>query len=399
MIDAKVVYTSLQEPPEPWKDSKTAPLSSDYVKVLTALGYDFKLNVCNDVVEVNGAPITDVVGSQIRSRLRDLKYNRVNVAEDAWIAHAYDKRYHPVRDFLERLAWDGEDYITALAYYIHADKGDFYTLLKRWLVGAVARACEEDGCQNRMLVLDGKQGKGKSYLVKWLANAINRAELFTEGPINPADKDCALRLITTWIWEVGELSSTTRKADRDALKYFLSQRQVTVRKPYGHYDLVKPALSSFVGTLNDTGGFLNDPTGSRRFMCVHLTGINWAYATDLDASQVWAQAYHLYKAGEPWDLQPDEIAEAEKVNETYSICDPLEDLLQRAFELTNSFTDFVPMVDMLDTLRLVHNWRLNSPIGEAMAVGAVMKSWGREKVRRTIATGQREMGYAGLKKR
>lgn len=383
--------------PTPWTE-KTSPKTADYIRILEALGYTFAMNVCTDTVEVNGQPISDVQASKIRTQLRDLRYTHVNEAEDAWIACAYDRRYHPVRDFLRGLAWDGGDHIGALVSYMQADAGDLPTFLKRWLVGAVARAFEPGSCQNRMLVLDGDQGLGKSYLVRWLFTPIGRDELFIEGGINPSNKDHELRLISRWIWEVSELGATTTKADRDALKYFLSMRQVTVRKPYGHYDLVKPALASFIGTVNNIAGFLNDPTGNRRFMSVHLTAIDWGY-TVLDATQIWAQAYALYRAGEPWELLPDEAAIADAVNETYKIADPLEDILARTYVLTENPMDFVSTVDIRSTLNL-GGWRLPTPRAEAMAIAEVMRAWGLQSEKRTVRTGQpRETGYARIRAR
>jgi len=55
--------------PMPWTE-KTSPKTADYVRVLEALGYDFRINVCNDVVEVNGVPIMDVQASKLLARTR-----------------------------------------------------------------------------------------------------------------------------------------------------------------------------------------------------------------------------------------------------------------------------------------------------------------------------------------
>ena len=98
------------------------------------------------------------------------------------------------------------------------------------------------------LVLDGPQGIGKSFLVRWLCP---KERYYIEGGINTEDKDSLIRLASKWIWEVGELQATTRKADREALKDFISRRDVTVRPAYGRYDIVKPALASFIVTINE----------------------------------------------------------------------------------------------------------------------------------------------------
>jgi predicted P-loop ATPase len=373
-------------------DKEEPPTTADYVAALESLDYHFRLNVCNDMVEVNGEPMSDVLRAKIRTQMRDLNYRRVNVMEDAWTAYAYDQRYHPVGAFLERLTWDGKDHITDLAdRFTDEFGGGFFIFLRRWLIGAVARVYERRGCQNRMLILDGEQGIGKSYFVRWLAGPIGRPELFIEGPINPDEKDDKIRLITAWIWEVSELGSTTRRSDREALKYFLSQQQVTIRKPYGHYDLVKPALASFIGTVNNISGFLDDPTGYRRFMTSHLTAIDWSYANEVDPAQIWAQAKALYDKGEPWELSAEEAEFAKLANEQYEIEDPLDDLFIRFYEVTGDPTHFVATVDIKRAMNEA-GWRLNSPRAESMAIADLMK-------RKSIRKGRQsdERGYVGIK--
>lgn len=374
-------------------DKEEVPTTADYIAALNSLGYSFRINVCNDVAEVNGEPMSDVRRAKIRSQMRDLNYRQVNVMEDAWIAYAYDQRYHPVRAFLESLTWDGRDHIGNLADFFMDEFGGFCLFLTRWLVGAVARAYEQHGCQNRMLVLDGAQGMGKSYFVRWLADPTGRPELFVEGPINPDEKDDKIRLITAWVWEVSELGSTTRRNDREALKYFLSQQWVTVRKPYGHYDLVKPALASFIGTVNNISGFLDDPTGYRRFMTSHLTAIDWDYANRVDPRQIWAQAKALYDEGEPWELLPEEAEQAQFANEQYEIEDPLDDLFTRHYEVTGDLTHFMATVDIKRVMNEA-GWRLKSPRAESMAIADLMK---RKRIERGRHGPERERGYVGIK--
>ncbi|MBU1750035.1 MAG: virulence-associated E family protein [Chloroflexi bacterium] len=194
--------------------------------------------------------------------------------------------------------------------------------------------------------------------------------------------------------EVCELGSTTRRADREALKYFLSLQQVTVRKPYGRYDLVKPALASFIGTVNNTGGFLDDPTGYRRFMSVHLESIDWAYSRNLAAADLWAQARALYAAGEPWELTREEAERARVANERYEIQDPLQDLFLRNYEITGDPRHVVATADIRDTLNQ-SGWRLNSPRADSMAIAAMLRGLGVEVGRQTI-NGRQERAVAGV---
>ena len=232
--------------------------------------------------------------------------------------------------------------------------------------------------------VSGFYGSGKSHFVRWLCSPL--PHLLVEGPIDPENKDDQLRLISCWVWEVAELGSTTRKADREALKHFLTVRQVTVRKPYGKHDLVKPAMASFIGTVNNEGGVLSDPTGSRRFMSVDLLSIDWKYA-DMDVNQVWAQAGALYRSGEPWELQGEEKAQAEEANADYEVEDPLTGYFHRCFTITKNPDDRVPTCDILDRLHGT-GWRgLSKPRAEAMAVGSTLRSLGLEQYRSGSARG------------
>jgi len=387
--------TTTASTPEP-KEKRPKPTTAEYVAALRDLGYTFRMNMSNDAVEVNGQPISDGLRAKMRTQMRDIGYWRVNEVEDAWTAHAYDNRFHPVRDYLARLAWDGKDTINEVARYVK-DRDDFFPVfLRRWAIGAAARACEPRGCQNRTLILEGDQGLGKSFFVRWLASQLERPELYVEGPVNPDDKDNSIRLTTAWLWEVSELGATTRRSDREALKFFLSRQQVTVRHPYGHCDSVKPALSSFVGTVNDVGGILDDPTGYRRFMAVHVTGIDWGYSTALDPNQFWAQAKALYDKGEPWELHGNELAMARESCARLEIEDPLDDIMARLYQVTGDPGDFAATVDILDTLHGA-GWRMGTPRGEAMALAATMKRLGIASERHLVGMAQ-QRGFPGIKR-
>ena len=253
-----------------------------YIHGLKNLGYDFRMNTCNDDVEVNREPITDAVRAELRCKMRDKGFELVHEMEDAYTAHAHKHRYHPIQEYLDTLSYDGGQHIAALAGHFKDRDGVFGTWLQRWLIGAVAKAYKAE--QNYMLALDGPQGIGKSHFAMWLGSPI--PEYFIEGPINPDNKDCHIRLVSKWIWEVAELGATTRKADREALKFFISQRTVTIRRPYARYDIRKPALASFIGTINNEIGFLADKTGNRRFLVCTLESIDWGYSKAVDVDQV-----------------------------------------------------------------------------------------------------------------
>jgi len=343
--------------------------SSEYMSALAALGYQFRLNICTDRTEINQEPLSDVKAAEVRARMRDFGYERATRFEDAYTAAALANPYHPVRAYLDDLSWAGKDHIDRLASYFPDLRGAFPAFLRRWLIGAVAKAYRAE--QNRMLVLDGPQNVGKSHFAQWLCSPLTG--LFVEGPIDPDNKDHHVRLINSWIWEVAELGSTTRRADQEALKHFLTVRQVTVRKPYGKHDMIKPALASFIGTVNNEAGILSDPTGHRRFMVVHLVDIDWSYQDNVDIGQVWAQAKALFDQGETWKLEGQELDLANAANEEYQIEDPLVSYILQRFKITGDPIDRIPTSKILRELHM-DGWRLHTPRSESMAIASIFKT-------------------------
>jgi predicted P-loop ATPase len=248
-----------------------------------------------------------------------------------------------------------------------------------------------------MLVLDGPQGIGKSEFARWLASPM--PDYFLEAPINTDDKDSEIRLMSYWIWEVSELGATTRKADYEALKAFLTTRKVTVRKPYGRHDIIKPALASFVGTINNSSGIFSDPTGSRRFILSKIEDISWDYSSELDPADVWAEAMAAYLAGETWKLTRDEFLKSQQINEEYDVADPIEDLVKKFFDLDVARDDWwIPTSDILAVLQDPTRGGLKgSTRGNAMGLAAVMTKLGHEKKRRNNNIGQQVWGYTGIR--
>ncbi len=377
------------------KGSRKHIKTKDYVKALKDLGYSFRLNACNDKIEVNGKQITDTLAAKIRTQMRDAQYYRVYEMEDAYLAESRDHQYHPVQEYLESLHWDGIPRINELTGYFTDKYNMFPTWMRKWLIGACAKVFEAE--QNPMLVIDGPQGIGKSEFVKWLAKPL--IEYFVEAPINPADKDTEVRLISYWIWEVSELGATTRKADYEALKAFLTTRKVTVRKPYGKHDISKPAMASFIGTINNSSGIFSDPTGSRRFMVSHITHIKWEYSNDFNPNDIWAEAMVSYRSGESWLLSPNESIKSNEINDFYGIGDPIEDLLQKHFELDTTHPDWwMATSDILDILQDPLKGGLKGTTrGNAMGVAAALTKLGHDKIKGKNSLGQRVWGYTGIR--
>jgi len=309
--------------------------------------YRFSLNVLDDTIELNNEKLTDILESKISTQARDIGIKDKSPLRDVINMVAAENQYHPIRRYLEATKWDGEDHIRKLSEYVK-DRHDpirvgdseapvFRIWLAKWMIGAVAKIYEKGSirAQSPMLVLSGAQALGKSTFVLWLCSGVS--EYFVESDIKPELEDHKRLLASKWIWEVGELGATTRKADIESLKHFLTMADVTFRVPYGRYHITKPALASFIGTVNPDGsGFLADKTGNRRFLTVELESINHDYQKDIDIDQVWAQAFQMYRDGESWRLMDEEKTVQQSINEGNMKDDPVADWIIKYFNINPS---------------------------------------------------------------
>ncbi|RJR10017.1 hypothetical protein C4588_04310 [Candidatus Parcubacteria bacterium] len=376
-----------QQQQGPSKRRKTA----QYIKMLKSLGFSFKLNLVTYTIELNGKKMTDIDHAMIRNRMRDLGIFEVKAVFDAYWEEAYKNRYHPVRDYLTSLKFEGRgDPIGELANHFTCEYGMFETWLRRWMIGACAKVMQAE--ENRMLVLDGPQNVGKSYFVRWLASPL--PEYFIEGGIDASDEDMKRRLGQRWIWEVSELGATTRKSDWEALKAFITQRTVTTRLKYDREDTDFPALASMIGTINNEEGFL--PVGDRRFYVERITKINWNY-TQIDVDQLWAQAFDLYLAGEPWEPQGNERNVAAQINEDYRMIDIVEETIKNLFEIDLQQTWQMSTLEIVEILK---SYGLKSP-GEldSRKLSRALTKLGLEKARPIRIGGKLLRGYYGIRKR
>jgi len=378
------------------QSKKKRPKTKDYLHALKGLGYGFRLNLCTGNIEINGESITDGQAAQIRAQMRDAGFIQPAAFEDAYVADAYLKCYHPVREYLSSLTWDGGQYIDKLASYFTDSHGVFGIWLRKWMIGACAKVYESE--QNPMLVLDGPQGIGKSEFVRWLVPGTLRAGYFIDGPINTDDKDTEIRLMSKWVWEVSELGATTRKADYEALKGFLTRRSVTVRKPYGRHDIEGPAMASFIGTVNNSSGILSDPTGHRRFLFTKVDAIDWNYSKDITPEQIWGEAMAAYLSREDWKLSQAERLRQSEIAEFYEVDDVIEGALKTFFKVDPSdYLTWMPTSEILKILEDPYKGGLKGTTkANSMSLAATMTRLGMTKKRKVNINGQFVWGYQGV---
>ena len=252
---------------------------------------------------------------------------------DAVDVVARDNAFHPIRDYLDALMWDGVERLDTLLVDYQGAEDTPYTraVTRKTFVGAVARV-RDPGCKmDYMLVLKGQQGIGKSSLAKRLGG-----EWFSDTISTMEGKGAYEQLRQAWIIELSELSAM-KKADIDVVKQFVTKQVDQYRPAYGRVTEIYPRQCIFIGTVNDTR-FLRDPTGNRRFWVVACgvtdkPPVNCLTALD-DATvgQIWAEADARYLAGEKLYLDPTLEAQAQEIRETYTETDDRQGLVEAYLE-------------------------------------------------------------------
>nr|DAE22367.1 MAG TPA: virulence associated protein E [Siphoviridae sp. ctf4O12]DAE24448.1 MAG TPA: virulence associated protein E [Siphoviridae sp. ctbOs39] len=202
---------------------------------------------------------------------------------------AQDNAFHPVREYLESLEWDG---VSRIETYLPGAP-DAYTRRVARLVAvqAVARALDPGVKVDNCLILTGRQGLGKSWFVETMA----RGWTCTLGPIEGSGlRDTVMAMTRSWI-TVADEGFAMKKADAEALKQFVTLTHDVIRLPYAREHVKLPRRQVIWGTTNDAV-FLRAQEGNRRFLIVEVAEkLDFGKYTDEYVNQVWAEAVHIWK--------------------------------------------------------------------------------------------------------
>lgn len=234
--------------------------------------------------------------------------------------------FHPVREYLGKLEWDGVSRInTWLKVYLNAEGEEPYlsAVSRKFLCATVARVMQPGVKFDHILILEGKQGIGKSSASRILASE----KWFCDNLPDIRDKDSRLNLVGAWIVEVGELA-TLKRADSEAYKAFFSAQQDRVRAPYGRKFEDTPRQCTFIGTTNNDD-YLRDRTGNRRFWPVVVHGCKFK-ELERDRDQLFAEALATWEFGEELWLDAEENKVAEEVQES-KVAEDIYSMMEQKF--------------------------------------------------------------------
>ena len=342
----QTVY-SVAEQEEYRKKHKIRPLKSVPEDTIQAMkteiflnsNFDMRKNLLTGVAEYREKfsddqrfrPLTEEVRNDMTLRATELGLKAWDRNVNRFIDSTRIDQYDPVNIWLDKLPkWNGHDYIADLAKRVPTDQPHWEKYLRYWLVGMVAQWRESDKqlTGNALTpLLIGRQGCGKTRFCKILLPEELRD--YYNDKINFKNEfDLNIALTSFALINIDEFDKTTN-SQQIVLKYLLSSSDVKFRPPYGKTIKQYRRYTSFIGTTNQMKPLV-DPTGSRRFVCVGVTG-NINFEDNLEHEQLYAQALHLFNIGERFWLNDEEIRTLMEENEPFQRLDDLVEMIGETF--------------------------------------------------------------------
>ena len=327
---------SIKDTTEDDDEDKPRPTQIDRLELFLSTRYVFRHNIVSGKLEFQyyGKKKWNVMNDFIEnSMLRECLKGRIKTNLSSLRNLLYSdfcQLFNPFEDYFYNLPTYDEktDYILELANTIATTKQDLWQqCFKKWIVAMVGCVLDEKIINHTVIVFSGKQGLGKTTWVEKLVPKQLKEYLFS-GTINPNNKDTLVQLAECMLINLDELENLNR-SEIGSLKEIITKTQIRMRKAYGHNNETMPRRASFAGSVN-TAQFLNDSTGSRRFLCFELEGIQYQHEVNID--DVFSQALYLFKSGFRHWFDQEEIKNITENNEQYQLRSPEEELLLTWFE-------------------------------------------------------------------
>lgn len=238
--------------------------------------------------------------------------------------------FHPVRDYLNSLTWDGTPRVdTWLVDYAGAANTEYVRKVSGITLLAAVKRVVEPGCKfDEILVLESTgQGLNKSTALK--AMCPEETWFSDDLPLDVDAKQIIERTSGKWLIEAAELSGM-HASRMEHLKAMLS-RQVDgpVRMAYARDSIEQPRQFIIIGTTN-SHNYLSDPTGNRRFWPVRIINFDVERLREV-RDQIWAEALHRVKQHESIRLPPHLYEHANFQQERRRVDDPWEVILSAYF--------------------------------------------------------------------
>lgn len=358
----------------------------DQIEQYLSVGTTFRYNIVSGIIEImntNSGEFVPMVDYLENSLLRALLKNYIPCSLSrlrSIIYSNFSKKYDPFKEYFDHLPpWDGEtDFILQLSKTISTTDDQFWQLcFKKWIVASVASLLVQKIVNHTAIIFSGSQGIGKTTWMENLCPTELRSYLFS-GTINPTNKDTLIHLTECWFINMDELENMNR-TEIGTLKEVITKSAIRTRRAYGHNNETLPRRASFMGSVN-TSQFLNDSTGSRRFLCFEVLSIDYQHKVVID--NVYSQALALFRQGFKFYFDKDEIKDITTNNDQYQVKTIEEELLLVYFR--KPIADENPLY--LTTSQILYKLaifsKLTTTTGNVITLGKALKKHNFQRIKK-----------------
>lgn len=313
----------------------------DEIEGFLATQAEFRKNVVTGKEEMrypeakDFVELTDRLVNSLWSRMTKEGHNVRLCDVHSVLESEFVPEFNPFVQYFHSLPeWDGTtDYIGQLTatVQVEGDAALFDTCFRKWLVASVVSLMVKEVTNHEILVLVGRQG---CYKTTWLARLLppELRRYFcvrsNNGRLTKDDNLALSEFALICLEEIDEL----RQSELNQLKALVTLPAVNERRAYAHYKENRPHIASFCGTTNHSE-FLNDPTGSRRWLPFTVKHIDDPYTHPVDYAGVYAQALSLWKTGFRYWFDEKEIAQVNARNERFETASLETDLVLASFRV------------------------------------------------------------------
>lgn len=246
---------------------------------------------------------------------------------DLYVHSSLIPRYNPIHEFLGGVGqWDQQkDYIGEYAQRLKTDYEQWQRFFHRWFLAMVAQAMNKsrDFGNSMVPMLIGTQAMKKSTFCKNILPYSLREYYMDDLKMDNAEQVERV-LGRMWLVNIDEYNAKTER-EQAKIKRLLTEKDVQIRKMRSDQYTMTSRLCSFIATTNDRQP-LTDPTGSRRYLCVEMTGEADMSGT-INYQQMYAQAVWEIAHDEQYWFDHDDEREIMEHNRPYQLRCSVEDMI------------------------------------------------------------------------
>ena len=305
--------------------------------------YDFRYNVLTEQVEFRPKNVpTEKFQLFSRRKQNTLVINILNQGLYCWdkdverlLKSDLVSNYHPFYDYMEQLpTWDGVDRVQPLALRV-SDDAVWVDGFRRWLLALSAQWMGiQSRCANTLtpILVSTRQGMSKSTFCRLLMPAALKDYYLDKFDLN-AKANVEIKLGQFGLINLDEFDRYSNAA-MASLKNLLQLKEVSVKKAYASYYQQLGRIASFIGTSNQME-LLNDPTGSRRFLCVEVK--RPIDCSPIDHDQLFAQLKSMILGGERIWMDMAEETRLQEHNLYFKRMRPEEEVFHSLFRIPEGY--------------------------------------------------------------